>query len=233
MSAPTPLGLLQSHVRALEAAVAGSAVAHEKFEWRLVDAAWTGSGARTPLPAMVHAETGFLFSIEYQEPWQDEFGAGGPAEFRYFRAPGVPGSGEMLEARAWNEVLFDFRLWLRLIAKEIGRHDGSDASRRRSGDRFMELWPLLHPDIRSIARSSFDTGQYSEAVIAALKLADPPAELSRLLAAALQVREGDATLEMNEATAIHFLFLASLIRRKLGDRSAASPTERAAPNHNG
>src|SRR5262245_11620549 len=166
MSAPTPLGLLPSHVRSLETALANSAVGHEKFEWQMMDAAWAGSGVRNPLPAMVHLETGFLFSIEYHEPWQDEFGAGGPAEFRYLRSPGVPGSAETLEARAWNEVLFDFRLWLRLIAREIGRHDnGVGTAPGRVTSRLTDLWPLLHPDIRSVARLPFDAGQHGEAVV--------------------------------------------------------------------
>jgi hypothetical protein len=212
----SPVGLLSSHVRALEAAVAGSAVAHEKFEWRLVDGAWAGSGARLQLPAMVHVETGSLFSIEYHEPWQDEFGAGGPAEFRYFRSPGVPGSAETLEARTWNEVLFDFRLWLRLIVNEIGHHDGGAPSTGdRRDTRFADLWPLLHPDVRSAARSHFDAGRYAEAVHAALTNVRAAERLAHILSGI--VSAAPQPTDMNEATAIHFLFLASLVRRKLGE----------------
>jgi len=230
MSAPTPVGLLPSHVRALDAAVAGSSVAHEKFEWQMADAAWTGSVVHAQLPAMVHVESGSLFSIEYHEPWQDEFGAGGPAEFRYYRSPGVPGSAETLEARSWNEVLFDFRLWLRLIAKEIGHHDGNVSHRARDGTRFTDLWPLLHPDIRSAARTSFDAGRHSDAVAAALALVDASGELSRLLPSA-RAPVADRNHDMNESTAIHFLFLASLIRRRLADHALpASPSESIAGN---
>jgi hypothetical protein len=194
----------------------------------MVDAAWAGPGARGQLPAVVHVETGFLFSIEYHEPWQDEFGAGGPGEFRYFRAPGVPGSAEMIEARAWSEVLFDFRLWLRLIAREIGHHDGAgQSSRDRHATRFADLWPLLHPDIRSAARSRFDAGQYAGAVHAAFTHVDASAAVSALMPG-VPLPVLNATSEMNEATAIHFLFLASLLRRKLGEPgSAAARTESA------
>jgi hypothetical protein len=226
MSSSTPVGLLPSHVRALEAAVGSSAVAHEKFEWRMADAAWAGPDARSQLPAMVHVESGSLFSIEYHEPWQDEFGAGGPAEFRYFRSPGVPGGAETIEARAWSEVLFDFRLWLRLIAREISHHDGVDqSSRDPRAARFADLWPLLHPDIRSSARSRFDAGRYADAVQAAFAHVDASAPVSALLPG-VSLPVLNAASEMNEATAIHFLFLASLLRRKLGEPgSAAGRTE--------
>jgi len=216
-----PVGLLASHVRALEAAVGGSTLAHEKFEWRMMDAAWADSGAGDPLPAMVHVETGFLFSIEYHPPWQDEFGAGGPAEFRYFRSPGVQGETETIEARSWDEVLFDFRLWLRLIAREIGRHDGGDlAGQDRRKAYLTDLWTLIHPDIRTVAGPRFDARRYADAVHVALAQVNATETFARAVPGLVSpVTHPNA--EMNEATAIHFLFLASLLRYKIAEATAA------------
>jgi len=228
MSPSTPVGLLATHVRALEATVASSPVAHEKFEWRMLDGAWAGPVAKDQLPTMVHIETGFLFAIEYHEPWQDEFGAGGPAEFRYRRAPGVQGYAETIEAKSWDEVVFDFRLWLRLIAREIGRHEGSEhPPRDRDHSRADELWALLHPDVRSAARRLFEIGRYSAAAQAAFSHIDASSSFSPtptpVLSGLLAPPPADA--DVTAGTAIHFLFLASLLRYKLDETSAMSRPE--------
>src|SRR5262249_25117416 len=135
--------LLPSHLRALDAAIARSPMAHEKFEWRTVDGAQTGSTEKTELPAIFHLETGFLFSIEYAAACRDEYGGGGPYEFRCFRSPGVQSSTETMGARTWDEVLFDFRLWLRLIAREIGHHDGGALTAAQNASRLSEVWSLV------------------------------------------------------------------------------------------
>lgn len=202
MTMPSSLhgDLLPSHVRGLDAAVASSPLAHEQFEWRMVDSSWADSTERPELPAILHLETGFLFSIEYHPAWQDEYGAGGPSEFRCFRSPGVQGPTETMRARTWDEVLFDFRLWLRLIAREIGHHDGLSPTQNSS--RLAEVWSLIHPEIRDVARGRLEARRYAEAVDVALT----------------HVRYADGTsiprwnAELDEARAIHFLFLASLLR---------------------
>jgi hypothetical protein len=192
--------LLPSHVRGLDAAIAGSPLAHENFEWRMVDSAWAGSAEKSELPAILHLETGFLFSIEYHEAWQDEYGAGGPSEFRCFRSPGVQGPTETMRARTWDEVLFDFRLWLRLIAREIGHHDGILPTQNSS--RLAEVWSLIHPEIRQVARGRLEAKRYAEAVDVAL--------------AHVKYRDhatvAQVSGEIDEVKAIHYLFLASLLR---------------------
>lgn len=201
--------LLPSHVRVLEAAITGGPLANEKFEWRMIDSGWSGSAERAELPAVFHVETGFLFSIEYHEAWQDEYGAGGPSEFRCFRSPGVQGPSETMLAQAWDEVLFDFRLWLRLIAREIGHHDG--VSPAQNSSRLAEVWSLIHPEIRRIARGRLEAKRYTEAVDVAL----------------LHVHYADAVsvpwrnTEIDEVRAIHFLFLASLLRYQLDEAAVA------------
>ena len=139
----------------------------------------------------------------------DEYGAGGPAEFRYFRSPGVQGPPETLIARAWDEVLFDFRLWLRLIAREIGHHDTAQlppsALQDRYATRDIEVWSFVHPDIREAARAQFDAGHYGDAVDSAL---------ARVTYGALAdlLNRPRASSEIDQARAIHFVFLASLLR---------------------
>lgn len=211
--------LLPSHVRALNAAISGSPLAHERFEWRVVDGAWTGSTERSRVPAIFHLETGFHFSIEYHEAWQDEYGAGGPSEFRCFRAPGVQGPTETVGARTWDEVLFDFRLWLRLIAREIGHHDvGSGSAPVQNASRLAEVWSLIHPEIRQVARGRLEAKRYGEAVDVALshvKYADS-ASVARL------------TTDVDEVRAIHYLFLASLLRYQLDDVESAGDAGQSA-----
>lgn len=216
MTMPSSLhgDLLPSHVRGLEAAIAGSPLAHETFEWRMVDSSWAGSAEKAELPAIRHVETGFLFSIEYHEAWQDEYGAGGPSEFRCFRSPGVQGPTETVRARTWDEVLFDFRLWLRLIAREIGHHDGISPTQNSS--RLAEVWSLIHPDIRQVARGRLEAKRYAEAADVALAHVDYGEH------ATVPQLSG----EIDEVRAIHYLFLASLLRYQ---RDEAAPAEQSPP----
>ncbi len=178
----------------------------------MIDSEWSGSAERAELPAIVHVETGFLFSIEYHEAWQDEYGAGGPSEFRCFRSPGVQGASETMHARTWDEVLFDFRLWLRLIAREIGHHDGTSPTHTSS--RLAEVWSLIHPEIRQIARGRLEAKRYSDAVDVALS------HVHYTDGAPVSWQNG----EIDEVRAIHFLFLASLLRYQL-DEAAVAPSD--------
>jgi hypothetical protein len=209
--------LLPSHVRGLDAAIAGSPLARERFEWRMVDGAWTGSTERSNVPAIFHLETGFHFSIEYHAAWQDEYGAGGPSEFRCFRAPGVQGPTETIGARTWDEVLFDFRLWLRLIAREIGHHDvGSGSAPVQNASRLAEVWSLIHPDIRQVARGRLEAKRYAEAVDVALSHVNyDSASIARL------------ATDVDEVRAIHYLFLASLLRYQIDDVAAGDVAQTA------
>lgn len=209
--------LLPSHVRGLDAAIAAGPLAHEAFEWRMVDSSWAGAIDKAELPAILHLETGFLFSIEYHEAWQDEYGAGGPSEFRCFRSPGVQGATETMRARTWDEVLFDFRLWLRLIAREIGHHDG--VSPTQNSSRLAEVWSLIHPEIRQVARGRLETKRYAEAVDVALAHVDY----------ADQTTVAQLGGEIDEVRAIHYLFLASLLRYQRDETAtggSAAPTIR-------
>jgi hypothetical protein len=216
MTRSIPGELLPSHVRALNAAIGASPLARESFEWRVVDGAWTGSTERSNVPAIFHLETGFHFSIEYHEAWQDEYGAGGPSEFRCFRAPGVQGPTETVGARTWDEVLFDFRLWLRLIAREVGHHDvGSGSAPVQNASRLAEVWSLIHPEIRHVARGRLEAKRYAEAVDVALShvsYADSTS-VARL------------TADVDEVKAIHYLFLASLLRYQIDEIESGAEAE--------
>jgi uncharacterized protein (TIGR02391 family) len=119
----------------------------------------------------VHVETGFGFSIEFVERWQDEYGASGGGFFRYYRAPGVQTRSELLEAPSWNDVVGDFRLWVRLVARELGRGDAvvPTSAPQRAISHHDAVWALVHPDIRAIAYDRFQSRHYADAVEASLK----------------------------------------------------------------
>jgi uncharacterized protein (TIGR02391 family) len=264
--------LLDSQVHAIEEAVRLSPLAGESFRWESRDAVWTGS-SDGELPALALVGTDYAFHFEYHDAWGDGHGHHGPAGFQVMHTPGVQSRSQHEQLRTWEKVLEQFRLWLRLAARELGR---DDVRAPRSPEDlkvapFAEIWPLLHPEIREIARARFTSGQYADAVEASLKhvnevaqklLRDKTGEyldgsklMKRLFSPSVPVLvlgdlatdtgksmqigymelfsgamtgvrnpKAHANVTIDPSRAIHFLFLASLLRHKLDEaRPAQGP----------
>jgi uncharacterized protein (TIGR02391 family) len=167
MSSDAPL--LDSQRRELEAVFARSALRSESFAWTLRDASWAG-WYDGELEAVVINEK-YEFRIEYHDAWNDGMGHHGPAGFQVFHTPGVQSQYDHKQLATWSLVQERFALWLRLVARELGR---DDVVAPRSVEEvavapYRETWALLHPEIRELAKPRFEAGHFADAVEASLK----------------------------------------------------------------
>lgn len=162
--------LLPSQIRTLEQTVARSALGREPFEWRLIDGRWAGYLTPTELPAIVHVESGYFFSLEYAEAFGDGLGNYVPEGFHFARGPGIQSPTDVGHSLTWEDILREFGLWLRLVGRELGRAGTVAPTSANRGDQpHGEIWPFLHTEIVQIAKARFDAGHYADAVEASLK----------------------------------------------------------------
>jgi uncharacterized protein (TIGR02391 family) len=279
MTDPVQGPLLGSQIATLERIVARSALAGEGFEWQQVNAGWAGTYG-VDLPAFVHLGSGSLFSIDYREPSLDRMGRRTAGQFIFHRVPGIEARSETGAVKNWDAVVAEFELWLRLLARELGREDvpAPRSTAEAPHSAFAFVWPLLHEEIRELGRPRFDAGQYADSAEAALKhvnavvkarvrgllkrdldgaslmkhvfSADKPILLfgdtdtqtgramqvgyMELFSGAMSgVRNPKAheNLNIDAIRAIHFLFLASLLRSKIDETTVVPPeTDTADPS---
>lgn len=267
--------LLSSQVRALEDLIRQSPLADERFEWHLIDGSWGGYVTGTGLPAIIHVASGFLFSVEHHDAGSDGYHHW-PKGFQFLRHPGIQAKSENKVVKSWDAVLEAFTLWLRLVARELGRTDvpAPTSASSVSTNEYAFVWPLIHADIREIARPRFEAGHRADAVEASLKhinelvqrrvrhhrgreldgaklmkfafsvdnpllsLGDLSTESGRSMQvgymelfsgamSGIRNPKAHANIDIDAIRAIHFIFLASLLRYKLDEAVVPreAPTE--------
>jgi len=162
----TATKLLRSQADALLRIVSGHVLASEPFvcEDRYV------TSRTEDIAAVVHEPSGSSFSLYYEEASQ-HLGRRFPAGFTINHSPGVQAFDEEVKVPGWDDVLARFRLWLDLLARELGRADvvAPTSLPVTPQSRYAPVWALLHPEVSAIAGPRFANGQLADAVEASLK----------------------------------------------------------------